>query len=108
MNPKIRDLITKLDQECAALPPEEVRAVYQLVAEVFNTRLSLNARLALREWKVGDRVAFEGKHGGVLVGTIERLNRKTATVAVPGPAKFTTRWRVSAELLREPTEAVAQ
>lgn len=53
-------------------------------------------RAGRNDWRCGDKVAFEDKYLHTVVGTIVRINQKTATVD-PGDG---TTWRVGFSLLR--------
>ncbi|MGO9664323.1 MAG: hypothetical protein ACLP66_13560 [Polyangia bacterium] len=54
----------------------------------------------LSRFKLGDVVCFTPEHGRVVVGTIVRLNQKTATVV----ARDGHRWRVSPSYLSRITD----
>jgi len=56
----------------------------------------------LAQFKLGDAVCFTPEHGHVVVGTVVRLNQKTATVA----ARDGRQWRVSPSFLSRITEQV--
>ena len=59
-------------------------------------------RQALAQWRVGQRVTFDGKGGAAVVGTIVRISTKTATVAEDGAPM--RQWRVTPGLLRTVAE----
>ncbi|HJX53160.1 MAG TPA: hypothetical protein VJ801_10380 [Polyangia bacterium] len=56
----------------------------------------------LAQFKLGDAVCFTPEHGHVVVGTVVRLNQKTATVA----ARDGRQWRVSPSFLSRITDQV--
>jgi hypothetical protein len=56
----------------------------------------------LAQFKLGDAVCFTPEHGHVVVGTVVRLNQKTATVA----ARDGHQWRVSPSFLSRITDQV--
>lgn len=57
-------------------------------------------RAGRNDWRCGDKVAFEDKYLHTVVGTVVRINQKTATVD-PGDG---TTWRVGFSLLRPVVE----
>lgn len=56
----------------------------------------------LAQFKLGDAVCFTPEHGHLVVGTVVRLNQKTATVA----ARDGHQWRVSPSFLSRITDQV--
>ena len=85
----VRDIALALRQ-CT---PAQLREVNDLLRAEWKRA----ERKAARQWKVGDRVWFEGKRGRV-EGTIEALLPKNIRVRQDGG--FGLPWRVSPSLLR--------
>jgi hypothetical protein len=63
----------------------------------------LHAHKAMLEFRIGDRVVFQGEAGSVITGVLTRYNKKSVTV-LTGDGQ---RWNVSPQLLR-PAEPIGQ
>jgi hypothetical protein len=57
----------------------------------------MRAHVAMMEFKIGDRVAFQADHRGNVEGMLTRYNRKSVTVITEDGH----RWNVSPGLLRK-------
>ena len=64
----------------------------------------MKAHAKMLEFKIGDRVAFQGEGGGVIEGMLTRYNRKTVTVITDDGRQ----WNVSPALLSRVTSAAAK
>ena len=65
-----------------------------IVAAV-NKRRNALTKEAASQWMTGDKVKFNTRDGGVVVGVITKVNRKTINVV----AESGMPWRVSPQLL---------
>lgn len=65
------------------------------VVEAIKLQRTYLARNTARALAVGDTVRFQGRDGRKVVGTVEKVNRKTVIVNEAGHG----RWRVTASLL---------
>lgn len=65
------------------------------VVEAIKLQRTYLARNTARALVVGDTVKFQGRGGRKVVGTVEKVNRKTVIVNEAGYG----RWRVTASLL---------
>lgn len=65
------------------------------VVEAIKLQRTYLARNTARALAVGDTVKFQGRGGRKVVGTVEKVNRKTVIVNEAGYG----RWRVTASLL---------
>jgi uncharacterized protein YkvS len=64
------------------------------VVEAIKLQRTFLARSTARGLTVGDTVSFTGRGGATVVGTVEKINRKTVIVR-----DGMTKWKVSASLL---------
>ena len=67
------------------------------VAEAIKLQRTFNARATARSLTVGDVVEFTGRGGRTVVGTVEKINRKTVIVNSPTQGK----WKVTASMLKQ-------
>jgi uncharacterized protein YkvS len=67
------------------------------VAEAIKLQRTFNARATARSLTVGDAVEFTGRAGRTVVGTVEKINRKTVIVNSPTQGK----WKVTASMLKQ-------
>ena len=67
------------------------------VVEAIKLQRTFNARATARSLTVGDAVQFEGRGGRTVVGTVEKINRKTVIVNSPSQGK----WKVTASMLKQ-------
>jgi uncharacterized protein YkvS len=67
------------------------------VAEAIKLQRTFNARATARSLTVGDAVEFAGRGGRTVVGTVEKINRKTVIVNSPTQGK----WKVTASMLKQ-------
>ena len=65
------------------------------VIEAIKLQRTFLARSTARSLCVGDTVSFTGRNGRKVVGTVEKINRKTVIVAESGYG----RWKVTASML---------
>ena len=66
------------------------------VVEAIKLQRTYNARATARALTVGDTVSFTGRGGATVVGTVEKINRKTVIVK-----DGYTKWKVTASLLKQ-------
>src|SRR5271154_3415598 len=64
----------------------------------------MRAHREMLEFRIGDRVAFQSDHRGLIEGMLTRYNKKTVTVITDDGR----RWTVSPGLLREATSPKAK
>ena len=67
------------------------------VVEAIKLQRTFNARTATRSLTVGDTVQFAGRANRTVVGTVEKINRKTVVVNSPTQGK----WKVTASMLTQ-------
>ena len=67
------------------------------VVEAIKLQRTYNARATARALTVGDTVSFEGRGGRTVIGTVEKINRKTVIVNSPTQGK----WKVTASMLKQ-------
>lgn len=67
------------------------------VVEAIKLQRTFLARQQARSLDVGDTVQFEGRGGRTVVGTVEKINRKTVIVNSPSQGK----WKVTASMLKQ-------
>ena len=67
------------------------------VVEAIKLQRTFNARATARSLTVGDVVEFTGRGGRTVVGTVEKINRKTVIVNSPTQGK----WKVTASMLKQ-------
>ena len=67
------------------------------VVEAIKLQRTFNARATARSLTVGDVVEFTGRGGRTVVGTVEKINRKTVIVNTPTQGK----WKVTASMLKQ-------
>ena len=67
------------------------------VVEAIKLQRTFNARQTARALTVGDTVSFEGRGGRTVIGTVEKINRKTVIVNSPTQGK----WKVTASMLKQ-------
>jgi uncharacterized protein YkvS len=67
------------------------------VVEAIKLQRTFNARATARSLTVGDAVEFTGRGGRTVVGTVEKINRKTVIVNSPTQGK----WKVTASMLKQ-------
>ena len=67
------------------------------VVEAIKLQRTFNARATARSLTVGDTVEFQGRGGRTVVGTVEKINRKTVIVNSPTQGK----WKVTASMLKQ-------
>ena len=77
------------------------RAELDRVIAAVKLRQTALARNATRTFQVGDTVQFTGRAGRTVVGTVEKINRKTIVVDTK---RNQGRWKVTASMLT-PVEA---
>ena len=63
--------------------------------EAFKLQRTYLARQSARSLMIGDTVTFTGRQGRKVVGTVEKINRKTVVVNSPSQGK----WKVTASML---------
>ena len=66
------------------------------VVEAIKLQRTFNARQTARALTVGDTVSFTGRGGATVVGTVEKINRKTVIVK-----DGYTKGKVTASLLKQ-------
>ena len=71
------------------------RAELNKVIAAVKLRQTALARVATRNFVVGDTVQFTGKQGRTVVGTVRKVNIKTVLVDSPTQG----RWKVTASML---------
>lgn len=67
------------------------------VVEAIKLQRTFNARATARALTVGDTVQFTGRANRTVVGTVEKINRKTVVVNSPTQGK----WKVTASMLTQ-------
>jgi uncharacterized protein YkvS len=67
------------------------------VVEAIKLQRTFNARQTARALTVGDTVSFEGRGGRTVIGTVEKINRKTVIVNSPTQGM----WKVTASMLKQ-------
>ena len=67
------------------------------VVEAIKLQRTFNARSSARALSVGDTVQFTGRASRTVVGTVEKINRKTVVVNSPTQGK----WKVTASMLTQ-------
>ena len=67
------------------------------VVEAVKLQRTFNARQTARALNVGDTVQFTGRANRTVVGTVEKINRKTVIVNSPSQGK----WKVTASMLKQ-------
>ena len=72
-------------------------AAMSQVVEAIKLQRTFNARATARSLTVGDAVEFTGRGGRTVVGTVEKINRKTVIVNSPTQGK----WKVTASMLKQ-------
>ncbi len=70
---------------------DEMRQIYKAAHDAVSAS-------AMFSFVPGDKVEFNGRHGQVLQGVVEKLNRKRVSVTVDG---FHRGWLVPATMLRK-------
>jgi hypothetical protein len=75
---------------------EATRDDLRVIVDAYKSRSERLARQAARSFKVGDRVRFVKGSGEVIVGTVDRVNKKTLGVRPDGGGRG---WRVPGEML---------
>jgi uncharacterized protein YkvS len=65
------------------------------VVEAIKLQRTFNARATARTLAVGETVQFKGRANRTVVGTVEKINRKTVIVNSPTQGK----WKVTASML---------
>jgi len=65
------------------------------VVAAHNERRAILSRQAVRQFRAGDRVQFEGRHGRTLEGWVRKTNRKTINIETTDGMM----WRVSPSLV---------
>jgi hypothetical protein len=79
--------------QLAALTTDQLRELNRLTATILKGR----AREARFNFRVGDRVEFTGRSGGVVRGTVDNIGPRNVMVKADDGW---TRWRVGPSLLR--------
>ena len=67
------------------------------VVEAIKLQRTFNARATARALSIGDTVQFTGRANRTVVGTVEKINRKTVIVNSPTQGK----WKVTASMLKQ-------
>ena len=67
------------------------------VVEAIKLQRTFNARATARALSIGDVVQFAGRANRTVVGTVEKINRKTVVVNSPTQGK----WKVTASMLTQ-------
>jgi len=65
------------------------------VIDAIKLQRTFNARETARSLCIGDTVQFTGRGNRTVVGTVEKINRKTVVVNSPSQGK----WKVTASML---------
>lgn len=69
----------------------------ETLRQAIKNRYEAISRRNLLEYKKGDRVSFEDKHGRKITGTIDRVNQKSVSIIQEGERLAT--WRVHPSFL---------
>jgi hypothetical protein len=91
---KLQEIARLVDQ----LDEQETRQVFDMCRR----RLRVIDEIKVAAFRPGQKVKFKSRHGMTLVGTVEKVNQKTASVSVPyksGDVEIPQIWRVSLSLL---------
>jgi len=75
----------------------ETSAELDQLIDAFKLQRTYLARQSARSLMVGDAVEFTGRGGRTVVGTVEKINRKTVIVNSPTQGK----WKVTASALTQ-------
>jgi len=75
----------------------ETSAELDQLIDAFKLQRTYLARQSARSLMVGDAVEFTGRGGRTVVGTVEKINRKTVIVNSPTQGK----WKVTASMLTQ-------
>ena len=73
----------------------ESSAELDQLIEAFKLQRTYLARQSARSLMIGDTVTFTGRQGHKVIGTVEKINRKTVVVNSPSQGK----WKVTASML---------
>lgn len=72
--------VTKIEQMLQGLTEAELRALNGRVVRMIRHRASQASSQKLATINPGDRVEFDGPYGRLCVGTVEKINIKSATI----------------------------